>query len=72
MLNYKTYKNENSDKWIVLIHGIGIGSSVWFRQIKEMKKHINILMIDLNGHGKSQDQELIYSRYSLKMYLKTF
>ncbi len=64
MLNYKTYKNENSDKWIVLIHGIGIGSSVWFRQIKEMKKHINILMIDLNGHGKSQDQELIYSRYS--------
>lgn len=64
MLHYKTYRNANSNEWIVLIHGIGIGSSVWFRQIKEMKKHINILMIDLNGHGKSQDQELIYDTYN--------
>ena len=63
MLSYKTYLNKHSNKWIVLIHGIGIGSSVWFRQVKELKSHINILMIDLNGHGKSMEENLIHKAY---------
>ena len=27
---------------------------VWFRQLKEFKKHFNVLLVDLRGHGKSK------------------
>jgi pimeloyl-ACP methyl ester carboxylesterase len=38
---------------------------VWFRQLKEFKKHFNVLLVDLRGHGKSkpsiQDEDSGYS-----------
>lgn len=38
---------------------------VWFRQLKEFKKHFNVLLVDLRGHGKSkpgiQEQDSGYS-----------
>lgn len=27
---------------------------MWFRQLKEFKKHFNVLLVDLRGHGKSK------------------
>jgi pimeloyl-ACP methyl ester carboxylesterase len=39
---------------VTFIHGAGGSSSVWFKQLKEFKKHFNVLLIDLRGHGKSQ------------------
>lgn len=36
---------------------------VWFRQLREFKKHFNVLLVDLRGHGKSKKeytQEEIY------------
>ena len=55
MLYYKTYLNHNSDQWVAFIHGAGGSSSIWFRQIKSFKEHYNVLLIDLRGHGKSQE-----------------
>src|SRR5690554_5849308 len=55
MLNYSIYKNENTSKWVTFVHGAGGSSSIWFRQIRAFKDEFNILLIDLRGHGDSQN-----------------
>ncbi len=41
-------------------------SSIWFKQIKAYKQHFNLLLVDLRGHGKSNQllKELISNRYT--------
>ncbi|MBA4275491.1 alpha/beta hydrolase [Flavobacterium sp.] len=53
MINYTTYKNENSDQWVTFVHGAGGSSSIWFKQIRDFKKSYNVLLLDLRGHGNS-------------------
>jgi len=48
----KYFKNEKLD-WVVFIHGAGGSSSIWFKQINAFRKHFNVLLVDLRGHGKS-------------------
>lgn len=55
MLYYKEYKNSEHRNWVVFVHGAGGSSSIWFSQIKYFKKHFNVLLVDLRGHGKSKD-----------------
>ncbi|WP_053362972.1 alpha/beta hydrolase [Bacillus sp. FJAT-27251] len=62
MLYYKTFELTPSHEWTVFIHGAGGSSSIWYKQIKEFKKHFNILLIDLRGHGNSKD--IIKSKHS--------
>ncbi len=50
---YRTYGNDPDREWVVFIHGAGGSSSIWFKQIREFRKHFNLLMIDLRGHGRS-------------------
>jgi pimeloyl-ACP methyl ester carboxylesterase len=54
MLNYYTYRNENTTKWVSFIHGAGGSSSIWFRQIRAFKAEYNVLVLDLRGHGNSK------------------
>ena len=56
MINYITYKNENSDQWVTFVHGAGGSSSIWFKQIRDFKKSYNVLLLDLRGHGNSNVQ----------------
>lgn len=58
MLHYKTYENANSKEWVTFIHGAGGSSSVWYKQITAFKKHFNVLLIDLRGHGNSKSINL--------------
>jgi pimeloyl-ACP methyl ester carboxylesterase len=53
MLYHKTYLHPDSKEWVVFVHGAGGSSSIWFKQIKEYKKHFNLVFIDLRGHGRS-------------------
>lgn len=53
MLYHKIYSHPESTEWVVFIHGAGGSSSIWFKQIKEFKKHFNLLLVDLRGHGRS-------------------
>lgn len=36
------------------MHGAGGSSSVWFKQVRDFKKHFNVLILDLRGHGNSK------------------
>ena len=51
MLYYEKIDN-NSDKWVLFIHGLGGSVETWKYQIKDFKDY-NIIRVDLMGHGKS-------------------
>lgn len=55
MLYYKTYTQSESNEWVVLVHGAGGSSTIWFKQLKDFIKHFNVLLVDLRGHGRSKD-----------------
>ncbi|UZO80931.1 alpha/beta hydrolase [Aquimarina sp. ERC-38] len=54
MINYATYPHKDSTQWVTFVHGAGGSSSIWFKQVREFKKHFNVLLLDLRGHGKSK------------------
>jgi pimeloyl-ACP methyl ester carboxylesterase len=54
VINYILYENENSTEWVTFVHGAGGSSSIWFKQIRDFKKHYNVLLLDLRGHGNSK------------------
>ena len=68
MINYSVYKNFESDQWVTFVHGAGGSSSIWYRQIKEFKKHFNVILLDLRGHGKSRYhfKNVFEKKYSFK------
>ncbi len=53
MLHYKTYVRGHDRDWVVLVHGAGGSSSVWFRQLRAYREEFNLLLVDLRGHGGS-------------------
>ena len=64
MIAYTIYNNENSMEWVTFVHGAGGSSSIWFKQIREFQKHFNVLLLDLRGHGNSN--ELIKKAFQQK------
>ena len=54
MLNYSTYIHKESKSWVTFVHGAGGSSSIWFKQVREFRKHFNVLLLDLRGHGNSK------------------
>lgn len=65
MLYYKTYLHSDSQEWVTFVHGAGGSSSIWYKQVKEFKAHFNVLLIDLRGHGRSQE---MFERYFFNEY----
>lgn len=53
MLHYKTFVLEPDRDWVVLVHGAGGSSAIWFRQLRSYRAAFNVLLIDLRGHGNS-------------------
>lgn len=64
MLYYKTFLHPSSAEWVIFVHGAGGSSSIWFRQVKEYAQNFNVLMLDLRGHGRSQNFRKSYEEYS--------
>ncbi len=54
MLDYTTYIHKETTIWVTFIHGAGGSSSIWYQQVREFRKHFNVLLLDLRGHGKSK------------------
>ena len=57
MLHYETHILSPQHDWVVFLHGLGGNSNIWYKQVKEFKKHFNLLFIDLRDHGGSADYE---------------
>lgn len=55
MLYHKTFFLGPDREWVVFVHGAGGSSSIWFRQLREFRQHFNLLLVDLRGHGASQE-----------------
>ncbi|WP_086984012.1 alpha/beta fold hydrolase [Vibrio aphrogenes] len=68
ILFHKTYQHPTSQEWVVFVHGAGGSSSLWFKQIKDYRQHYNLLLIDLRGHGRSNQllKGLISKQYSFQ------
>ena len=45
------------ENWIVFVHGIGGSTKTWNKQISDFSKEYNLLLLDLPGHGESQDEQ---------------
>jgi len=56
MIYHRKFTHPKSKTWVVFVHGAGGSNVVWFRQLKEFKKHFNVLLVDLRGHGKSKPE----------------
>lgn len=54
MLNFTKVERHPNGEWVLFLHGIGGGSNIWSRQIRDFRKHFNLLFIDLPGHGESK------------------
>ena len=54
-MNYKVYNN-NSENWVLLIHGLGGSINTWKYQINDLHD-FNVIAVDLEGHGGSSFQK---------------
>lgn len=54
MIHFTIYRNTTSQEWVTFVHGAGGSSTIWFQQIRDFKKHYNVLLLDLRGHGNSK------------------
>ncbi|MGP4077971.1 alpha/beta fold hydrolase [Halobacillus sp. K22] len=59
MLEYKVFSEEPTKPYVLLLHGIGGSANIFFPQIKEFKKHFNVVAVHLRGHKGSPG---VYSR----------
>lgn len=63
MMYYREIKNENSNEWVVFLHGLCGNSAMWNKQIFAFKKKYNLLLIDLPSHGGSEN---VITEYNIK------
>ena len=57
---------------MTFVHGAGGSSTIWFKQLREFRKHFNVLLMDLRGHGRSKKnlKALFEKRYTFKSVSK--
>lgn len=51
MQKYHIYKNNNTTKTIIFIHGLGIGTAPYLKFIQNFKNKYSIITIEINGLG---------------------
>ena len=54
MLHYRTHVLSPGHEWVVFVHGAGGSSTIWYPQLRAFRRHFNLLLVDLRGHGESQ------------------
>tara|TARA_R110002033_G_scaffold28871_7_gene64879 strand:+ start:7262 stop:8083 length:822 start_codon:yes stop_codon:yes gene_type:complete len=54
LLSYTKHTHKTATKWVTFVHGAGGSSTIWYKQVREFKKHFNVLLLDLRGHGNSK------------------
>lgn len=59
MLYYETIEKEEHNNWLVLVHGLGGSTLTWNKQKEYFSKNYNLLLLDLHGHGESQNESIL-------------
>ena len=49
------YLSQPENPWIVMIHGFGGSRGMWNKQIEAFKQSYNLLIVELPGHGDSEE-----------------
>ena len=57
MLNFETYTKDTNTDWVILIHALGGSILTWKKQVDVFSDKYNLLIIDLPGHGDSQNED---------------
>lgn len=60
MLHYTKHFSCHQKDWLVLLHGLGGKSTLFYKQIDYLSAHYNLLLIDLPGHGGSKGLDSNY------------
>nr|MBE6192229.1 alpha/beta hydrolase [Rikenellaceae bacterium] len=66
MLHYKTFQKHTEAPWVVMLHGAGGSSEVWYRQVGDFSRHYNLLLIDLVGHGESSVLQILNKHFDFE------
>lgn len=53
LLHHTVHRRDPAADWVVLVHGAGVSSEVWRRQVDAYGARYNLLLPDLRGHGRS-------------------
>ncbi|MBB6453382.1 pimeloyl-ACP methyl ester carboxylesterase [Salirhabdus euzebyi] len=53
MLEHEIHSKIAGNEYIILLHGFGGNSSIFYKQIELYKKYFNVITIHLPGHGNS-------------------
>jgi pimeloyl-ACP methyl ester carboxylesterase len=61
MLQYQVIKHDDNAQWVMLLHGLGGSSSIWYKQIPELSKKYNLILPDFFGHGLSKETLPVYT-----------
>ena len=61
MLHYTTHVIDPQAEWVTFVHGAGGSSNIWFKQLRDFRKHFNLLLVDLRGHGGSKRENETHS-----------
>jgi pimeloyl-ACP methyl ester carboxylesterase len=67
MLDFKIHNKVEGQEDLVLIHGLGGNSSIFYKQFKQYKTQFNVITIELPGHGKSPDLHTYLEGFSSKV-----
>ena len=68
---YYRHHNGEGEK-IVFLHGLGATSNVWSKLMAFMPKNLNVYLVDLLGHGKSDAPKIDYTVDVQAQALKEF
>lgn len=66
MLHYKTFQKHTDAPWVVMLHGAGGSSEVWYRQVGDFARHFNLLLVDLVGHGESSVLQILNKQFNFE------
>jgi pimeloyl-ACP methyl ester carboxylesterase len=54
VLKYRQFGQDDHKPYLVFIHGAGSSSTIFHKQVRALRVHFNLLLVDLRGHGLSQ------------------
>lgn len=67
MLDYTIHNAAKNQENLVLIHGFGGSSNIFYKQFDAYKEHFNVITINLPGHGHSPDILSYSKEFSIKL-----